>query len=97
MRLWYRSVGQGESRRVHAPESPGEGWYELERDVSSGETVEITDGITTIVSGAKAPAAPDRRALLAAALPDLLLAVADGADLRDELKKVLSKTEAQRE
>lgn len=35
-----------------------------------------------------------RRGTLAAALPDILLAVADGGDLREEIAKALAKTEA---
>jgi len=42
---------------------------------------------------AEAKAQHARRAALAAALPDILLAVADGADLRDELKRVLQEAQ----
>ena len=38
-----------------------------------------------------------RRAAIAAALPDILLAVADGADLRDAVRKVIDSVEVQRE
>ena len=41
------------------------------------------------------PAPDPRRAAIAAALPDILLAVADGAELRAAVRKVIEQLEAQ--
>lgn len=58
------------------------------------------DGQVTIVDRdptlQEVPIADRRRAIIAAALPDILLAVTDGADLKTEIKKVLDAAEARR-
>ena len=42
----------------------------------------------------EAKAKRDRRSAVVAALPDILLAVADGGDLREEIAKALARVEA---
>ena len=92
-RLWYKRIGETEERRVRAEWSPGEGWHELARDLQTGETVRVVDGRAEIVVCVESEGdrQKQRRAAIAAALPDILLAVADGADLRDELERVLQE------
>lgn len=95
LQLWYRQVNEHEFRRARADRWPGPGWYELERDLAHGETVRIVDGRAEIGPAAVRARPDPRRALIAAALPDILLAVADGADLADEVRKALAKGEEQ--
>lgn len=90
-KLWYRQVNEHEFRRARSDRCLGPGWYELGRDLVRGETVQIVDGRAEIVAAPEHGA--DRRAAVATALPDILLAVADGADLADEVRKALAKAE----
>ncbi|MFA4972521.1 MAG: hypothetical protein WC683_07890 [bacterium] len=97
MKLWWIQRGEHETEKRWAREPPGPDWYELERDLSPGETVRVVAGRAEIASPAVDVAEKTRharRATLATALPDILLAVADGADLREELAKALARTEA---
>jgi len=99
MKRWCRKRTPTETETVLRDDSPGAAWCEVVGEFGQEEHyfLEIMDGVAKrvpFVEGAPA-AAPQtgQRAFLAAALPDILLAVADGADLRDELKKILSKVE----
>jgi hypothetical protein len=96
MTLWYKPVSSNESLTLRCDERPGDDWYQLPRDPTVSEAVDVIDGRAVIIPPAEPepeaplPAADPRRELVAAALPDILLAVADGADLREEIRKVLS-------
>lgn len=92
MTLWFRQVTENETLRVRAERSPGPEWVELERDYGPGESVSIVDGKAEIIA-AEEPKVDLRRAAIQAALIDVMMAVADGGDLREELSKVLSKVE----
>ena len=94
LRLWYCRINEHEQRKVHAERCPGPDWHELERDTAPGESVRIVDGKAQIVPAPEQPKPDPRRAALVAALPDILLAVADGADLGDSVRKAIAKTEA---
>ena len=95
-RLWYCRINEQETRKVRAERCPGPDWYELERDTAPGESVRIVDEKAEIVAAPAQPKPDPRRAVIAAALPDILLAVADGADLREEIAKRLVTQEVQR-
>ena len=89
MRLWTARQGENQIARRWAADRPGSDWCELARDLLPGETVEIVDGKAEIVPAPERPVPDPRRAAIAVALPDILLAVAEGAELREEVRKVL--------
>ena len=93
LRLWYRQT-EHETRRTRTERCPGPEWVELERDLEPGETVKVVAGRAEFVPAPARPAADPRRAALVAALPDILLAVADGADLREAVRTAIKRTEA---
>jgi hypothetical protein len=93
MKLWFRRIAEHEEQRLHSEHRPSEEWFEVERELEDGETVEIVDEQATIVSAPTNPAVDPRSRAIVRALPDILLAVVDGADLRDELQKVIRKAE----
>lgn len=91
MLLWYRRVSEAESETRWSEKCPGGGWYQLDRALRDDEVVTLNGDKAAIVKlDTGEQQKPDPRALLAAALPDILLAVADGADLKDEIRKVLA-------
>jgi hypothetical protein len=93
MKLWYQRLSASESHGVRANECPGDGWYEIERFPEPGETVTIVDGKAQIRApevDAEAEARAAKRAAIQAALPDILLAAAEGKDVGEEVRKVLN-------
>lgn len=96
LRLWYHKINEHETRKMRAERCPGPEWVELERDTELGETVRVSSGRAEIVAAPEHPAPDPRRAAVVAALPDILLAVADGADLGETVRKAIAKAEAKR-
>jgi len=95
MRIWAR-ITEHEVSVTTAAESPGAEWAEVDRCPRIGEeTVAVVDGKAQIIPEPERSAPDPRRAAIAAALPDILLAVADGAELRAEVRKVIEQLEAQ--
>jgi hypothetical protein len=93
MKLWFHAVSDNESERRWALCSPGQDWFELERDLGTGETATIVDGKAQIRApevDAEAEARAAKRAAIQAALPDILLAAAEGKDIGEEVRKVLN-------
>jgi len=97
MKLWVKVVNKNEIHKVHDTERPGPGWYELNREVGIGETVEVVDEKAVIVAAPIDQPEDPRRAAVLAALPDILLAVAEGKDLAEEVRKVRDSVEVQGE
>jgi len=82
LRLWERRINEHEVQGCRATECPGEGWYELTVDPQRA----LRESLVAPLQGKEAA-----RAAILSALPDILLAVADGAHLVAELRKVLDK------
>lgn len=90
--VWCRMKSENEYECINRDKSPGLDWFPIEAAPRFGERLETIDGVVHVVPFAVGEQQkPDPRALLAAALPDILLAVANGADLREELQRVLKE------
>ena len=100
MSIWFKPSALSELIIQTCEARPGTEWHELDRHPLAGETVQFLDGRAVIVTPpvAEEQAPVDfRRAALITALPDILLAVAEGKDLRDEVRKVIDSVEVQGE